>query len=142
MLLDSESIHSREKLSLALWSRDRFITDDVLGRFEFDLGPLVRCTGQVFHRTESLIGRSNELKKEGRLKWSVAFFEEIPIHNMNCRMSQKRTKNDTDESANEQFTNEPKKRKSSEQQSQSNDGVSPQSSNSSPSVDDVDPLAS
>lgn len=82
MLLNPESVRAKEKLSLALWDSDRFTADDVLGRVEFDLEPLIRRPGHIFERSDSLMGLSNEMKKEGQLKWSVAFFKKEPNHKM------------------------------------------------------------
>ncbi|CAO1632276.1 unnamed protein product [Parajaminaea phylloscopi] len=87
MLLNPESIRAKEKLSLALWDSDRFTPDDILGRVEFDLGPLVRHPGRIFRRSDSLMGISNELSKKGKLKWSVAFFKKVSNRYMDGKPS-------------------------------------------------------
>ncbi|CAO1629588.1 unnamed protein product [Jaminaea pallidilutea] len=77
MLLNPEAIRAKERLSLALWDSDRLSQDDILGRVELDLAPLIRRPGQVFRRTDTLMGLSNEHKKQGQLNWSVAFFRKV-----------------------------------------------------------------
>ncbi|PWN20617.1 hypothetical protein BCV69DRAFT_282835 [Microstroma glucosiphilum] len=77
MLLNAEAIRAKERLSLALYDSDRLTADDILGRIEVDLLPLLRHPGKVFRRNDSLMGLSNEHKKQGQLSWSIAFFRKI-----------------------------------------------------------------
>ncbi|CAO1623887.1 unnamed protein product [Sympodiomycopsis kandeliae] len=80
MLLSPEAVRAKEKISVALWDSDRLTADDVLGRVELDLAPLLFNPGKVFKRNDSLMGISNQHSKEGQLHWSVAFFRKVSSH--------------------------------------------------------------
>lgn len=77
MLLSPEAVRAKEKISIALWDSDRLTADDVLGRVEHDLAPLICNPGKVFKRSDSLMGISNQHSKKGQLQWSVAFFRKV-----------------------------------------------------------------
>lgn len=77
MLLNPEAIRAKERLSIALWDSDRTTADDILGRVEIDIAPLIRSPGKMFERNDTLMGLSNQHKKEGQLRWSVGFFRKV-----------------------------------------------------------------
>lgn len=78
MLIHPESVRAREKISVGLWDSDRFSADDILGRAEVDLFELVKRPGRLFRRTDTLVGLTQDSKKQGLLHWSVGFFAKTP----------------------------------------------------------------
>ncbi|PWN33168.1 uncharacterized protein FA14DRAFT_146898 [Meira miltonrushii] len=78
MLIHPEAVRAREKISVGLWDSDRFSADDILGRAEVDLLELVKRPGRLFRRTDTLVGLTQDSKKQGLLHWSVGFFAKTP----------------------------------------------------------------
>ncbi|MCO5596105.1 hypothetical protein L7F22_050165 [Adiantum nelumboides] len=78
MLIHPEAVRAREKISVGLWDSDRFSADDMLGRAEVDLLELVKRPGRLFRRTDTLVGLTQDSKKQGLLHWSVGFFAKTP----------------------------------------------------------------
>ncbi|PWN48480.1 hypothetical protein IE53DRAFT_407058 [Violaceomyces palustris] len=78
IIVTPETIRSKERVSIALWDSDRFSSDDMLGRADVDLIDLVNHPGKMFSRQDTLVGLSQEMKKEGIIHWSLGFFEKAP----------------------------------------------------------------
>jgi Ca2+-dependent lipid-binding protein len=78
LIVNPEAVRVKEKVQVSLWDSDRLSADDVLGSCEVDLQALVRKPGRIFRRTDTLVGLTKELKKQGTLRWSVAYYEKTP----------------------------------------------------------------
>lgn len=78
ILITPEAISAREKISIGLWDSDRFSADDMLGRAEVDLQALVKRPGRMFRRTDTLIGLTQEMSKQGNIEWSLGYFAKVP----------------------------------------------------------------
>ena len=74
LLIHADAIRAREKVAVSLWDSDRFSADDVLGSAEVDLAALVKRPGRLFRRTDTLVGLTRELKKQGTIQWSLGYF--------------------------------------------------------------------
>lgn len=78
LIITPEAVRAKEKVLISLWDSDRLSADDVLGQAEVDLQALVRRPGRLFKRTDTLVGLSKEMKKQGTIQWSLGFFAKVP----------------------------------------------------------------
>lgn len=75
ILISPEAVRAKEKVSISLWDSDRFSADDMLGSASVDLQALVRRPGRMFRRLDTLVGLTEEMKKQGTIQWSVGYFK-------------------------------------------------------------------
>lgn len=97
LLVSREDVRSDESLSVQLWDSDKRSADDIVGRVNVTLRELVRNPNKILPRLSDLMGFEDADTMEGRLNWSVGFFEKANL-NTKLRQNQK----DENESAAEQ----------------------------------------
>ncbi|CAE6440898.1 unnamed protein product, partial [Rhizoctonia solani] len=69
VLVGSDAVSVREKLSLQLWDSDRVSADDVLGTVDIDIATLIQKKNKSFRSIEPVTGG------EGKLEFTVGFYE-------------------------------------------------------------------
>lgn len=80
LLVTRDDMRSDESLSVQLWDSDKRSADDIVGRVNMPLRDMVRKPNQMTTHTSDLMGFEDADQMEGKLHWSVGFFEKAKLN--------------------------------------------------------------
>ncbi|KZV88102.1 hypothetical protein EXIGLDRAFT_839449 [Exidia glandulosa HHB12029] len=80
MILTRNEVQADEDLSAMLWDSDKRSADDLLGRVQIPVKELMKRPNEMFDREDPLMGFENANKMEGKLVWSIGYFEKVPLN--------------------------------------------------------------
>ena len=75
ILVLPEDVKAQESLSIQLWDSDRLTADDLVGRVEFNLHDLLKKSGDMIERKDSLLGEDEGSSMPGTLIWAIGYFD-------------------------------------------------------------------
>lgn len=76
ILLDTNTLRTREKLSLQLWDSDRASADDLQGSIQVDIFELMRQKNRV-SRFQDVIFADDKVHAGGKLEFTIGYFEKV-----------------------------------------------------------------
>ncbi|KAL7409629.1 hypothetical protein BDY24DRAFT_402483 [Mrakia frigida] len=79
LLLTADEVKSEESLSLMLWDSDKRTSDDLIGRVKVPVVELMAEPNVMHTRTDSLMGFEDANAMQGKLHWSIGFYEKAPL---------------------------------------------------------------
>ncbi|EJD51313.1 hypothetical protein AURDEDRAFT_159718 [Auricularia subglabra TFB-10046 SS5] len=80
MLVTRNEIQADEDISAMLWDSDKRSADDLLGRVHIPVKELMKRPNEMFDRVDPLMGFEDADSMEGKLNWSIGYFEKCPLN--------------------------------------------------------------
>ncbi|KAG8895983.1 hypothetical protein FRC00_006666, partial [Tulasnella sp. 408] len=80
MLVTRNEVQAEEDLSAMLWDSDKRTADDLIGRVQVPVKKLMAEPNVIHKRVDPLMGFEDANKMDGKLHWSIGYFEKVPLN--------------------------------------------------------------
>ncbi|KAG8908594.1 hypothetical protein FRB99_004882 [Tulasnella sp. 403] len=79
ILLTRNEVQAEEDFSAMLWDSDKSSADDLIGRVQVPVKKLMERPNVMHEREDPLMGFEDANKMDGKLRWSIGYFEKCPL---------------------------------------------------------------
>ncbi|KAG9019015.1 hypothetical protein FRB90_007187 [Tulasnella sp. 427] len=80
MLVTRNEVQAEEDLSAMLWDSDKRTADDLIGRVQIPVKKLMAEPNVIHERVDPLMGFEDANEMDGKLYWSIGYFEKAPLN--------------------------------------------------------------